>query len=50
MVRMQDHDQVHGARQHRIDLVRFRRNGVEHVEEVLGVGQVVARINERLAY
>ena len=49
MIRVQDHDQVHRPRQHRIDLVFLGRHGVEHVQEVLRVGQVVARIHERLA-
>ena len=49
MIRMQDHDQVHRLGQHRVDDVFLGRHGVEHVQEVFRVGQIVARINERLA-
>ena len=49
MVRVQDQDAVHGARQDRVRLPGLRRHGVEHVEEVLRVAQVVARIHEGLA-
>ena len=49
VVRVQDQDQVHRLRQHRIDLVRLGRHRVEHVQEVLGVTEIVARIYERLA-
>ncbi len=49
MIRVQDHDQVHRARQHRIGLPGLGRHRVEHVQEVLRVAEVVARIHERLA-
>ena len=39
----------HGAGEHGIDVVRLGWDGVHHVEEVLGVAKIVARIHERLA-
>ena len=50
MIRMQNEDAVHGARQHRVHLVVFRRHGKAHVQEVFRVGQLVARIHEGLAH
>ena len=49
MVGVQDQDAVHGARQDRVVDVGLRRHGIEHVEEVLRIAQVVARIHEGLA-
>ncbi len=49
MVRVQDQDAVHGARQDGVDLVRLAGNGEHHGQEVFRIGQVVARIDEGLA-
>ena len=49
VIGVQDEDALHGARQHRIDLVFLARHGKAHVQEVGGVVQLVLRINERLA-
>ena len=48
MVRVEDQDAVHGARVDRVDPIVLARHREHHVQEVLGVGQVVARIHERL--
>ena len=48
MVGVQDKNTVHGAFQHRVHLVLFARGGEHHMQEVAGVGEIVARINERL--
>ena len=44
-----DEDPVHRPRQDRVDLVFLARHREHHMQEVLGVGQVVARIHEGLA-
>ena len=49
VIGVQDEDAVHGARQHRIDLVLLARHGEAHVQEVGGVVEIVLRIDERLA-
>ncbi len=49
MVSMQDQDAVHGAFQHRIHFVLFARRGKHHVQEVTRIGEIVARIDKRLA-
>ena len=49
MVGMQREDAVHGAGQDRVHLVFLARHGKAHVQEVRGVGQIVARIDEGLA-
>ena len=49
VVGMQDEDALHGARQHRIDLVILARHREAHVQEVCREIQLVLRINERLA-
>ena len=49
MVGVQDEDAVHGAGQHRIGLVVLARHRKAHAQEVLGVVEIVLRINERLA-
>lgn len=49
MVGVQDQDAIHGAFQYRVHHVLFARGGEHHVQEVAGIGQIVARINERLA-
>ena len=49
MVGVQDEDAVHGARQHRIDLVLLAGHREAHAQEVRGVVERVQRINERLA-
>ena len=50
MVGVKDQDAVDRPGEHRVHLVVLRRNGEQHVQEILGVGQVVARIDERLSY
>ena len=49
MVSVQDEDAVHGANQDFVDLVVFARRGEHHAHEVLGVREVVARVDVRLA-
>ncbi len=49
VIGVQDEDPVHRPGQDRADLVVLRRHREAHVQEVLGVVQVVARIDERLA-
>ena len=49
MVGVQDQNAVHGAFQHRVHHVLFARSGEHHVQEVAGIGQIVAWVNERLA-
>ena len=49
MVGVEDQEAVHGARVDRVDLIVLARHREHHVQEVLGVGEVVARINEGLA-
>ncbi len=46
MVGVQDEDLVERIGQHRIDLVVLARHREAHVEEVLGEGERVLRINE----
>src|SRR3546814_10258520 len=46
VVGVQDEDAVHGARQHRADLVFLAGHREHHVQEVLGIAQVVARSEE----
>ena len=48
VVRVQDQDTVHGAFQYRVNLVGFARRGEHHIQEVTRVGEVIARVNERL--
>ena len=48
MVGVQDKYAVHGSCQHRADLVLLRRDREHHVQEVVGILQVVARIDEGL--
>ncbi|SUH16858.1 Uncharacterised protein [Salmonella enterica subsp. enterica] len=47
MVSVQDQNTVHRALQYRIHFIGFTRRGEHHVQEVTGVGKVVARINKR---
>ena len=49
MVRVQDEDAIHGLGQGRADLGLFTGVAEHHVQEVLCVTQVVARVHERLA-
>ena len=49
VVGVQDEDPVERLGQGRVDLVGLARHREHHVQEVLGVAQVVARIDERLA-
>ncbi len=49
MIGVQDQDAVHGAFQHRIDLILLTRRREHHVQEVARVGEIVARINKRLS-
>ena len=50
VIGMQDEEAVHCFRNLRIDLVVFSRDREAHAEEVLGIGQLVARIDEFLAH
>ena len=45
---MEDEDLVHGAGEHRVDLVFLAGHGEAHVEEVRRIGQAVLGINEGL--
>ena len=49
VVGVEDKDAVHGALEHGADLVGLGGDGVHHVQEVGGVAEVVARVDERLA-
>ena len=49
VVGMQDEDAIQRAGEDRIDLVFLGRHGEAHAQEVLGVIEIVARINEGLA-
>lgn len=49
MVCMQNENTVHGAFQHRINPVSLAGRGEHHMQEVAGIGQIVARVDERLA-
>ena len=49
VIGMQDEDGVQRLGQHRIDLVLLRRHREAHAQEVLGVAQMVQRIDEGLA-
>ena len=48
MVGVQNEQQVECLGLDRIDFVGFRRHGEHHLQEVLGVVQIVPRIHERL--
>ena len=49
MVRVQQEDAVQGPGDHRVDLILLARGGEHHVQEVLRIAEVVARIDEGLA-
>ena len=49
VVGVQDEEQVERLVERRRDLVRLGRHREHHVQEVRGVGEVVARVDERLA-
>ncbi len=49
VVGVQDEDPVHGAGQDRVGHILLGRHGEAHAQEVLGVGQLVARRHERLS-
>ena len=49
VVGVQHQDAVHGAREDRVGLPWLGRHRVQHVKEVLGVAEVVARVHEGLA-
>ena len=49
VIGVQDEDAVHRARQHWVDFVLLARHRELHVEEVRGVIEFVARIDEGLA-
>ena len=49
MIGVQRENTIHCALQHRIDHVILRRNGKHHTQEVTGIRQIVARIDERFA-
>jgi hypothetical protein len=46
---MQDEDAVHRLGEDRVYLIVLRRDGEAHAQEVLGIGQLVARRHKRLA-
>ena len=48
VVRVEDEDAVERARHHRVHAILLARHREQHVEEVFGVVQVVAGIDERL--
>ena len=50
MVGVQNEQQVERLCRHRIDLIVRCGDGKQHVQEISGVGQIVARVGERLAY
>ncbi len=50
MVGMKDENLVHRVHDHRIGDIIFRRDREGHAQEVGGVGQVVARIDEGLTH
>ena len=49
MIHVQDENLVHRAFDDRIDLIGLGRNGKTHAQEVTRIGQVVLRIDVRLA-
>ena len=49
VIGMQNEDAVHCARKDGIDLVGFGRNREAHMEEILGIIEIVARIDDRLS-
>ncbi len=49
MVGVEDEDAVHCLGENRADPIGLARHREQHLEEVAGVGEVVARISERLA-
>ena len=49
MVGVENEDAAHGAREHRIDLVFLARHREAHMQEVGGVLEIIARIDEWLA-
>ena len=50
MVGMKDENLVHRFGQNRADLIRLRRNRETHMQEVFRIRQIIARVNEGLAY
>ena len=50
MIGVQDEDAVQRAHQHVVHLVFLGRHREHHAHEIGGIGQVVARIDERLAH
>ena len=46
MVSVQDQNTVHSTFQNRINFIRFARRGEHHIQEVTGIGEIVARINK----
>ena len=48
VVRVENEQQVEGLGGNRIDFVRLRRHRKQHVQQILAVRQVIARIDERL--
>ena len=48
VVGVQHEDGVHRLGEHRVDLVLLARVAEHHVQEVLAVGEVIARVHERL--
>ena len=49
VVGVEDEDAVHGAREHRIDLILLAGHGKAHAQEVRRVVEIVLRVNEGLA-
>ena len=48
MVSVQDQNTVHSTFQNRINFIRFARRGEHHIQEVTGIGEIVARVNKWL--
>ncbi len=46
---MKDKQQINGLCRNRIDLIGLCRHREQHLQEVLGVVEIIARIHERLA-
>lgn len=48
MVSVQDQNTVYSTFQNRINFIRFVRRGEYYIQEVIGVGEIVARVNKWL--
>ena len=48
MIRVQNQQQVECLSRQRVDVIRLARHGVEHVQQIAAVVEIVARVDERL--